>query len=85
MSSHAASTLEATAPHTNDDSSRFGTVMSEARAEWFKAIELTEFACALPQLATGEVREVSRGVEFSTRTRTVTSKWNRDAGTNWMS
>ncbi|MEO7362070.1 MAG: CoA-acylating methylmalonate-semialdehyde dehydrogenase [Gemmatimonadaceae bacterium] len=40
-----------------------GKVMSEARAEWLKAIELTEFACSLPQLATGEILEVSRGVE----------------------
>ena len=28
-----------------------------------KAIELTEFACSLPQIAAGEVLEVSRGVE----------------------
>lgn len=40
-----------------------GKVMSEARAEWLKAIELTEFACSLPQIATGEILEVSRGVE----------------------
>jgi len=40
-----------------------GKVMSEARAEWLKAIELTEFACSLPQLATGEILEVSHGVE----------------------
>lgn len=43
-----------------------GKVMSEARAEWLKAIELTEFACSLPQLATGEILEVSRGVECRT-------------------
>src|SRR5581483_7687179 len=36
---------------------------SEARAEVEKAVELCEFACALPQIATGEVLEVSRGVE----------------------
>jgi len=43
-----------------------GKVMSEARAEWLKAIELTEFACSLPQIATGSVLEVSRGVECRT-------------------
>ena len=43
-----------------------GKVMSEARAEWLKAIELTEFACSLPQIATGEILEVSRGVECRT-------------------
>jgi malonate-semialdehyde dehydrogenase (acetylating)/methylmalonate-semialdehyde dehydrogenase len=40
-----------------------GKVISEARAEWLKAIELTEYACSLPQIATGEILEVSRGVE----------------------
>ena len=40
-----------------------GKVEAEARAEILKAIELTEFACAMPQLATGEVLEVSVGVE----------------------
>lgn len=40
-----------------------GKVASEARAEILKAIELTEFACSLPQIAAGEVLEVSRGVE----------------------
>ncbi|HEY2027338.1 MAG TPA: CoA-acylating methylmalonate-semialdehyde dehydrogenase [Gemmatimonadaceae bacterium] len=43
-----------------------GKVESEARAEILKAIELTEFACALPQLATGEILEVSKGVECRT-------------------
>jgi malonate-semialdehyde dehydrogenase (acetylating)/methylmalonate-semialdehyde dehydrogenase len=43
-----------------------GKVEGEARAEILKAIELTEFACSLPQLATGEVLEVSRGVECRT-------------------
>lgn len=43
-----------------------GKVMSEARAEWLKVMELTEFACSLPQLATGTVLEVSRGVECRT-------------------
>src|SRR4029078_12737058 len=37
-------------------------VASEAEAEVLKAIELTEFACSLPQIAVGEVLEVSRGV-----------------------
>jgi len=40
-----------------------GKVVGEARAEVLKAIELTEFACSLPQIASGEVLEVSRGVE----------------------
>ncbi|MCX5754995.1 MAG: CoA-acylating methylmalonate-semialdehyde dehydrogenase [Gemmatimonadetes bacterium] len=40
-----------------------GKLMSEARAEVEKAAELCEFACSLPQIATGEVLEVSRGVE----------------------
>ena len=43
-----------------------GKVPGEARAEILKAIELTEFACSLPQIATGEVLEVSRGVECRT-------------------
>jgi malonate-semialdehyde dehydrogenase (acetylating) / methylmalonate-semialdehyde dehydrogenase len=40
-----------------------GKIRSEAEAEILKAIELTEFACSLPQIAVGEVMEVSRGVE----------------------
>ena len=40
-----------------------GKIDSEARAEVLKAAELSEFACSLPQIATGEVLEVSRGVE----------------------
>jgi malonate-semialdehyde dehydrogenase (acetylating) / methylmalonate-semialdehyde dehydrogenase len=40
-----------------------GKVDSEARAEVLKSAELTEFACSLPQLTSGEVLEVSRGVE----------------------
>jgi len=40
-----------------------GKVYEEARAEVLKAIELTEFACSLPQITAGEVMEVSRGVE----------------------
>jgi malonate-semialdehyde dehydrogenase (acetylating)/methylmalonate-semialdehyde dehydrogenase len=40
-----------------------GKIASEARAEILKAAELTEFACSLPQIATGELLEVSRGVE----------------------
>ncbi|HEU4827592.1 MAG TPA: aldehyde dehydrogenase family protein, partial [Gemmatimonadales bacterium] len=43
-----------------------GKIMSEARAEILKAIELTEFACSLPQIVTGEVLEVSKGVECRT-------------------
>jgi malonate-semialdehyde dehydrogenase (acetylating)/methylmalonate-semialdehyde dehydrogenase len=40
-----------------------GKVYSEAKAEILKSMELTEFACSLPQIASGEVLEVSRGVE----------------------
>ena len=40
-----------------------GKIDSEARAEVLKSAELSEFACSLPQIATGEVLEVSRGVE----------------------
>ncbi|MGH7612482.1 MAG: CoA-acylating methylmalonate-semialdehyde dehydrogenase [Gemmatimonadales bacterium] len=40
-----------------------GKVKGEADAEILKAIEVVEFACALPQMAAGEVLEVSKGVE----------------------
>ncbi len=40
-----------------------GKIHSEAKAEILKSAELTEFACSLPQIAPGEVLEVSRGVE----------------------
>ena len=40
-----------------------GKIASEARAEVLKSAELTEFACSLPQIVTGDVLEVSRGVE----------------------
>ena len=40
-----------------------GKIDSEARAEVLKSAELCEFACSLPQIAHGEVLEVSRGVE----------------------
>ncbi|HEX8359852.1 MAG TPA: aldehyde dehydrogenase family protein, partial [Longimicrobium sp.] len=40
-----------------------GKVYDEAKAEVLKAIELTEFACSLPQITAGEIMEVSRGVE----------------------
>ena len=40
-----------------------GKIMSEALAEIQKAIEVTEFACSMPQLAAGEILEVSKGVE----------------------
>src|ERR1043166_2207714 len=43
-----------------------GKTLAESRAEIEKCIELTEFACSLPQLVTGEVLEVSRGVECRT-------------------
>jgi len=40
-----------------------GKTIDEATAEIEKCIELTEFACSLPQLIAGEILEVSRGVE----------------------
>lgn len=40
-----------------------GKTVSEATAEIEKAIELTEFACSLPQIVTGQILEVSKGVE----------------------
>ncbi|MBC8355788.1 MAG: CoA-acylating methylmalonate-semialdehyde dehydrogenase [Planctomycetes bacterium] len=40
-----------------------GKTHGEGRAEVAKAIEITEFACSLPQLTAGEVMEVSAGVE----------------------
>ena len=43
-----------------------GKTIVEATAEIEKCIELTEFACSLPQLVTGEMLEVSRGVECRT-------------------
>lgn len=43
-----------------------GKTYGEAVAEIEKCIELTEFATSLPQLVTGEVLEVSKGVECRT-------------------
>jgi len=40
-----------------------GKTWDEAKAEVDKSIELTEFACSMPQLISNEVLEVSRGVE----------------------
>ncbi|RTY90153.1 CoA-acylating methylmalonate-semialdehyde dehydrogenase [Flavobacterium sp. RSP46] len=42
-----------------------GKIHGEAKAEIDKAIELTEFACALPQFVNGENMEVSKGVYCS--------------------
>ncbi|WP_238386463.1 CoA-acylating methylmalonate-semialdehyde dehydrogenase [Chitinophaga rupis] len=43
-----------------------GKTLGEAIAEIEKCIELTEFATSLPQLVTGEILEVSKGVECRT-------------------
>ena len=43
-----------------------GKIRSEARAEVLKGIELTEFACSLPQMINDEIQEVSKGVECRT-------------------
>lgn len=40
-----------------------GKIRGEGAAEVLKSAELCEFACSLPQIAAGEVLEVSRGVE----------------------
>jgi len=40
-----------------------GKTFDEAKAEVEKSIELTEFACSMPQLVSGEILEVSKGVE----------------------
>ena len=43
-----------------------GKTFDEAKAEVEKSIELTEFACSMTQLVSGEILEVSRGVECRT-------------------
>jgi len=40
-----------------------GKNLSEAMQETAKSLELTEFACSMPQVATGDHEEVSRGIE----------------------
>ena len=40
-----------------------GKTLDEAKAEVLKGIELTEFACSMPQIISDEIQEVSRGVE----------------------
>ncbi len=51
---------------TNLVSEENGKTYDEARAEVEKSIELTEFACSMPQLVSGEILEVSKGVECRT-------------------
>lgn len=48
-----------------------GKTLTEARAEVEKSIELTEFACSMPQLVAGEIMEVSKGVWCRTEKRPV--------------
>ncbi len=43
-----------------------GKTIEESRASVLKAIECVEFGCALPNLATGELLDVSRGVSCQT-------------------
>ncbi len=43
-----------------------GKTWDEAKAEVEKSIELCEFACSMPQLVSGEILEVSKGVECRT-------------------
>jgi malonate-semialdehyde dehydrogenase (acetylating) / methylmalonate-semialdehyde dehydrogenase len=52
--------LEELTALVNEDN---GKIYNEAKAEVLKSIELTEFACSLPQIIAGEVMEVSRGVD----------------------
>jgi malonate-semialdehyde dehydrogenase (acetylating) / methylmalonate-semialdehyde dehydrogenase len=40
-----------------------GKTYDEAKAEVLKSAELTEFACSMPQLISGDLLEVSKGVE----------------------
>jgi len=40
-----------------------GKTIGEAAAEIDKSIEITEFACSLPQIVVGEIMEVSKGVD----------------------
>mgnify|MGYP002623638954 CR=1 FL=1 len=43
-----------------------GKTVAEGKAEVVRAIDVTEFACSLPQMVAGHVMEVSRNVECST-------------------
>lgn len=43
-----------------------GKTLDEAKAEVLKGIELSEFACSLPQIVNDEIQEVSQGVECRT-------------------
>jgi len=43
-----------------------GKTLSESRASILRAVECVEFAASLPQIASGEIQEVSRGVECRT-------------------
>jgi malonate-semialdehyde dehydrogenase (acetylating)/methylmalonate-semialdehyde dehydrogenase len=43
-----------------------GKTYDEAEAEVLKGIELSEFACSLPQILSDEIQEVSKGVECRT-------------------
>ena len=43
-----------------------GKAIGEAKAEVMKGIELTEFACSLPQFIHDEIQEVSSGIECRT-------------------
>lgn len=43
-----------------------GKTLDESKAEIEKCIELTEFACSMPQMISGEIQEVSKGVECQT-------------------
>ena len=48
-----------------------GKTFAEAKAELEKSVELTEFACSMPQMVGEEVLEVSRGVECRIERRPV--------------
>ena len=46
-----------------------GKTFDESGAEVSKSIELTEFACSLPQMVAGKIMEVSKGVECRTESK----------------
>ena len=54
-----------------------GKIRSEAEAEILKAIELTEFACSLPQIAVGEVHGGEPGRRVPRWSGTRSAWWRR--------
>ncbi|NNC94050.1 MAG: CoA-acylating methylmalonate-semialdehyde dehydrogenase [Chitinophagales bacterium] len=48
-----------------------GKTLGESRAEVDKSVELTEFACSLPQIVANEIQDVSKGVECRSERKPV--------------